>query len=76
VAQANRIYQAARIEPIATAAQPALEYVKDIVREQYQVLLWSITLEPDRVESLHCRLETGQPALAIFAITAEHAERL
>jgi hypothetical protein len=74
VAQANRIYQATRIEPIATTAQPALKYVKDIVREQYQVLLWSIPLEPGKVESLHCRLEPGQPALAIFGITGERAK--
>ena len=52
VAQANTIYQATRIEPIATAAQPALEYVKDIVREQYQVLLWTLPLERGKVETL------------------------
>ena len=74
-AQANRIYQAARIEPIATAAQPVLEYVKDVVREYYQVLLGTVSPPPGIIERLHCTLEQGQPALAIFAITAECAER-
>jgi hypothetical protein len=73
VAQSNRIHAATRIDPVATAAQRALEYVKDVVREQYQVLLWSLPVEPGKVESLQCKLETGQPALALFAITAEQA---
>ncbi len=73
VAQANLIQDATRIDPIATAAQPALEFVKDIVREQYQVLLWSVPLGKNRVEALHCRLVSQQPALAIFAITAERS---
>ncbi len=73
VAQSNRIYAATRIDPVATAAQRALEYVKDVVREQYQVLLWSLPVERGKVESLQCKLETGQPALAVFAITAEQA---
>ena len=71
VAQANRIYQATRIDPIATSAQRALEYTKDVVREQYQALLWTLPLERGKVESLRCKLSAGQPALAIFAITAE-----
>ncbi len=71
VAQANRIYVATRIDPVASGAQRALEYVKDVVREQYQALLWSVAIEPGKVESLRCKLEAGQPALAIFAITAE-----
>ena len=71
VAQANRIYAATRIDPVATEAQRALEYVKDVVREQYQVLLWSLPVEAGKVESLQCKLEPGQPALAVFAITTE-----
>ena len=71
VAQANLIYAATRIEPIATDAQPALKYVKDIVREQYQVLLWTVPLEQGKVESLGCEMKDGAPPLAIFAITAE-----
>ena len=75
VAQSNRIHVATRIDAVATGAQRALEYVKDVVREQYQVLLWSLPVERGRVESVRCKLEAGQPALAIFAITAEHAHQ-
>jgi hypothetical protein len=71
VAQANLIHAATRIEPVATEAQRALKYVKDVVREQYQVLLWTVELKRGVVESLSCKLEEGQPALAIFALTAE-----
>ena len=69
--QSNLIHEATRIDPIATAAQPALKYVKDIVREQYQALLWSVPVERGRVESLRCEMQSGAPLLAIFAITAE-----
>src|SRR5208282_1012690 len=62
VAQSNRIHAATRIDPIATAAQPALQYIKDIVREQYQILLWSVQTEPDRLVSLRCKLNSHQPA--------------
>jgi hypothetical protein len=71
VAQANLIDAATRIEPIATEAQPALKYVKDVVREQYQVLLWTVPLERGKVETLGCEMREGAPSLAIFAITAE-----
>ena len=73
VAQSNQIHVATRIDAVATAAQRALEYVKDLVREQYQVLLWSLPVEGGKVESLQCKLESGQPALAVFAITAERS---
>ena len=73
VAQSNQIHVATRIDAVATAAQRALEYVKDVVREQYQVLLWSLPVEGGKVESLQCKLESGQPALAVFAITAERS---
>jgi hypothetical protein len=75
VAQSNRIHVATRIDAVATAAQRVLEYVKDVVREQYQVLLWSLPVERGRVESVRCKLEIGQPVLALFAITAENAEQ-
>jgi hypothetical protein len=70
-AQANLIYQATRIQPIATAAQPALKYVKDIVREQYQVLLWTVPVEKGRVDALTCEVGKNQPAIAIFGLTVE-----
>jgi hypothetical protein len=71
VAQANRIYQATRIDPVATEAQPALEFARDVVREQYQFLLWSVSIKPGRVQTLRCKLNSGQPNLAILAITTE-----
>ena len=71
VAQANLIHAATRIDPIATQAQPALKYVKDIAREQYQVQLWTVPLERGKVDALVCEMQVGAPPLAIFAITAE-----
>ena len=73
VAQANCIYGASRILPIATSTQPALEYIKDIVREHYQVLLWSIRTDQESLRSLRCKLVGGLGNLAIFAITTEKA---
>jgi len=71
VAQSNQVHLATRIDAVASGAQWALEYVKDVVREQYQVLLWSLPVERGKVESVRCKLEPGQPALAVFAITVE-----
>lgn len=70
-AQANLIHAATRIDSVATEAQRAMEYVKDVVREHYQVLLWTVEVKPGAVETLKCTLDEGQPALAMFAITAE-----
>lgn len=71
VAQANRIYDATRIDPVATEAQPAIEFTKDVVREQYQFLLWSVPVKSGRVRNVRCKLNAGQPSLAILAITTE-----
>jgi hypothetical protein len=74
VVQANRIYVATRIEPVATAAQPALHFVKDVAREQYQVLLLSVSVEgSNKLTRLRCTLHGRQAPLAIFAITTERA---
>jgi hypothetical protein len=74
VAQANRIFVATRVTPVASATQPALHFVKDIVREQYQVLLWSVPVEPgSKLAGLRCKLNAQQSPLAIFAITAERS---
>jgi hypothetical protein len=73
VVQANHIHGASRIHPIATSAQPALEYIKDVVREQYRILLWSVPTGKAKLESVHCRLTGGLETLAIFAITTERA---
>ena len=71
VAQSNRIHSATRIDPIAAAAQPAVEYIKDVVREQYQLLLWSIPTQRDKLVSMRCKLNSQQAPLAIFAVTSE-----
>jgi hypothetical protein len=71
VAQANCIYDATRINPIAIEAQPALSFKKDVVREQYQFLLWSVSVKPGKIQNLRCKLNSGQPSLAILAITTE-----
>jgi hypothetical protein len=75
VVQSNLVHEATRIDPEATEAQRALVFVKDIAREQYQILLLSIPVEGEKLASLHCRLNGEQPALAIFALTAEVAPR-
>jgi hypothetical protein len=71
VAQSNCIDGASRIAPVATAAQPAVEYMRDPAREQYQILLWSISTQPEELVSLRCQLNASQPAIAIFAISLE-----
>jgi len=72
VARANLIADATRINAAATETQRAILFVKDIAREHYQVLLYSLP-SGGRIETLKCRLNAGQPSLAIFAITAETA---
>jgi hypothetical protein len=71
VAQSNCIDRATRITPVATAAQPAVEYIKDIAREHYQVLLLSIPTQSEVLLSIHCKLNPTQPTLAILAVTCE-----
>ena len=71
VVQSNLVHDATRIDPEATEAQRALVFAKDIAREQYQILLLSIPVEGGKLTSLHCKLNGQQPALAIFAVTAE-----
>jgi hypothetical protein len=71
IAQSNRIHSATRIDPIAASAQPAVEYIKDIVREQYQLLLWSIPTNGSKLASMRCKLNSQQAPLAIFAVTSE-----
>lgn len=72
VTQANLIYGSTRINPLVTSAQRVLEFVKDVARENYQVLLFSIPTGGNRIESVTCRL-LGEDPLLIFAVTAELA---
>jgi len=73
IAQANFVKDAGRLDPTATEAQRALIYIKDIAREQYQILLYSIPVEGAGLVRLRCKLHGEQPPLAIFAVTAERA---
>ena len=71
-AQGNMIFRAARIDPIATLAQPALHFVKDTAREQYQFLLYSVALKEQRLESLTYRLRPEEKLpLLLLAISTE-----
>jgi hypothetical protein len=71
VAQSNLVAVATRIDSILTESQRVLMFTKDIVREQYQVLLYSLSLEGGDVASLRCQLRSQQSALAIFALSVE-----
>jgi hypothetical protein len=73
VVQANTIYVATRINPIATAAPRALWFMRDLAREQYQFLLYTIQTGGREVRSLTCTHQSGQPPLVFLAITAELA---
>jgi hypothetical protein len=74
VAQANLICNATRINPEALEAQRALVFLKDLAREHYQVLLYSIRAGGGRIVSLQASLSSQQLAFPIFAITAERAQ--
>lgn len=72
VVQGNIIHDGTRIMPIAIESQPAFEYIKDVAREQYQILLYSTPrIETEMVESLRCKVVDAQNWIAVFAITAE-----
>jgi beta-glucuronidase len=73
IARANLIHEATRIEPIATAAPRALVFNKDVVRERYQILLFSLPLRGGAIRSLEIRLNSGEQPLLLFAINAEVA---
>lgn len=73
VVQANIITDATRLGAEATEAQRALLYMKDLAREQYQILLYSIPVDGKTVSKLRCKLNGDQPPLGIFAITAERS---
>ncbi len=73
-ARSNLIQSASRINLIAIEAQPALLFVKDIAREQYQILLYSIPVDAQELKAIHCKLNGTQEPLAIFAITVEKSQ--
>jgi hypothetical protein len=71
VAQSNLIVSATRLGTVLTQAQRALLFVKDLAREHYQILLYSVPLEGGELARLRCKLNGDQPPLGIFAITTE-----
>ena len=72
VARANTIADATRTEVVALEAQPALRYLKDSAREDYQFLLYTTPLLPTgAVESITYRVAGEHDYLAILAVTAE-----
>jgi hypothetical protein len=71
VARANLVHVATRFDPAATHAQRALLFIKDHAREHYQALLYTLSLSGDVVESVVCRLASGQPPMMILAVTTE-----
>jgi len=71
VAQSNIINETTRLDARATEAQRALVFVKDIAREQYQILLLSIPTEGGTLTRIRCSLSGEQPPLGIFAVTTE-----
>jgi len=73
ITRSNLIHEATRIEPVATAAPQALVFMKDPVRERYQLLLFSIPVKGGRIERLHVKLNAAAQPLVLFAISAETA---
>jgi hypothetical protein len=73
VVVANIIDEATRLGAEPTEAQRALLYVKDLAREHYQVMLYSIPVEGKNVARLRCKLNPDQPPLGIFAVTTERS---
>ena len=73
VVQSNIIVDATRLGAEPTEAQRALLFAKDLAREQYQILLYSIPVEGKNVAKLRCKLNAGQPPLGVFAVTTERS---
>jgi hypothetical protein len=71
VAAANLIHVASRTNAETAAAQRALVFTKDVIREQYQVLLFSLPAHGHKVERITWGLNGQQFPLMLFALTAE-----
>jgi hypothetical protein len=63
VARANTVTIASRIDPVAVLAPKALEYVKDVRREVYQTLLFSVPVDPRPLEKI--RIAMNRPSANI-----------
>ncbi len=76
VVQGNMIHDGTRILPVAAEAQAAIEYIKDVAREQYQILLYSTPqIKAEMIASMRCKVVDTRNWLALFAITAEQEQR-
>ena len=73
VVQSNLVVEATRLGVEPTEAQRALLFVKNVAREHFQILLYSIPVEGKKLATLRCKLSAGQPPLGVFAITTERA---
>lgn len=71
VARGNVICGATRLNPVAVRSQHALSFTKNIAREEYQALLFSVPTEGQLVSSVTCTLKSRHESLLMFAITAE-----
>ena len=72
VVQGNMIHDGTRILPVAAQAEAAIEYVKDVAREQYQIILYSTPqIKAGTIASLRCKVVDARNWLALFAITGE-----
>jgi hypothetical protein len=71
VARGNMISGSTRFNPVAVQAQRVLVFTKDIAREEYQVLLFSVPTDGQIVSSVTCTLRSQQESFLLFAITAE-----
>ncbi len=63
VARANTITIASRINPVAVLAPAAIEYVKDVRREVYRTLLFSVPVDSRPIS--HIRITMNPPATTV-----------
>ncbi len=73
VARGNMLYSSSRVDPITTSAQRAIQFTRQPAREVYQVLLYSVSLDREFVESISYELLQGSQPLLVFALNAEVA---
>jgi hypothetical protein len=63
LARSNRIAVATRLNPVAVHAVPAVEYTKDVSREDYQTLLLTLPVERGQIERLRVELDPAGAAV-------------
>jgi hypothetical protein len=65
LARANTITVASRINPVAVLAPKALEYVKDVQREVYQTLLFSVPVDPRPLSKIRIAMNPAATTVPI-----------